>query len=379
MNNKNDKTDGDVWLTRSTWISLGIAIVVALWLFGRLIYDGYCLFVEREYVDYELVGQVGDFIGGTIGTLVAFVGVALVYLTFREQSRFNKLTTEKSEIEDFEHNFLNLLSAHSDIVKEMEIGRERGRKTFQILFEEFDKIYGIIHRLIQDLMQKDEMLLTAEQCEIVRFVKKTKKEGNLSELEIKYAYGYFFYGADYYTMTEDNNSSEAKLDALMTHSVINEYPNFPKSGRHSLLGHYFRNLYQIVTYVDRSDLLEGKNDEKYKFVKMLRTQMSDYEQILLYYNSLSPMGHVWQEPLGETDVNKMSLICRYRMIKNLPQFFEYPGIRPGDHFFKEKESLEKLGKRFFEQDPYFGKDENQPVSGYKSFCFLLISKAENRK
>ena len=81
---------------------------------------------------------------------------------------------------------------------------------------------------------------------------------------------------------------------------------------------------------------------------MVRAQLSDFEQALLYQNSLSIMGQNWINPLGESNVEKMCLIARFRLIKNIPYYYEYFGILPGNLFVSEKKEWEKLGKKFFE-------------------------------
>jgi len=99
--------------------------------------------------------------------------------------------------------------------------------------------------------------------------------------------------------------------------------------------------------------------------------MSDYEQMLLYYNSMSPMGAAWQRPLSKTNFEQMSLICKYRVIKNVPHFFDYVGISPADCFKIEKDAYERRKMKFFEQTPSF--DEDSKLSGYKGFCFMMAS------
>ncbi|HCG5924599.1 TPA: putative phage abortive infection protein [Vibrio parahaemolyticus] len=53
-----------------------------------------------------------------------------------------------------------------------------------------------------------------------------------------------------------------------------------------LVGHYFRNVYQILKYVDQSTV----EDKKF-YSNLLRAQMSDYELGLLFYNCISDLGN----------------------------------------------------------------------------------------
>lgn len=76
-------------------------------------------------------------------------------------------------------------------------------------------------------------------------------------------------------------------------------------------GHYFRNLYRIIKFIDETKFEEEDNDFviKYKYTSMLRAQLSDYELLWLFYNCLSPNGKYKFKPYIE----------KYSFFKNLPQ------------------------------------------------------------
>lgn len=58
------------------------------------------------------------------------------------------------------------------------------------------------------------------------------------------------------------------------------------------VGHYFRNLYNIIKYVHFSDMINKKT-----YVNFIRAQLSSYELALLFYNCLSLKGHERFYPL----------------------------------------------------------------------------------
>lgn len=70
----------------------------------------------------------------------------------------------------------------------------------------------------------------------------------------------------------------------------------------SELGHYFRTVYNIVKFVDKS-----KIGEKKFYTNILRAQLSDAEVALLFHNGLSPYGSEKFKPLME----------RYGLLKNV--------------------------------------------------------------
>jgi hypothetical protein len=56
---------------------------------------------------------------------------------------------------------------------------------------------------------------------------------------------------------------------------------------HSELGHYFRNLYHIVRFVDTQNFSHKFKDQ---YLSILRAQLSNYELVLLAYNGLHDYG-----------------------------------------------------------------------------------------
>lgn len=69
------------------------------------------------------------------------------------------------------------------------------------------------------------------------------------------------------------------------------------------LGHYFRNLYHIIKFIDLSGI-----ENKYFYTSLVRAQLSTYELLLLFYNCLSEYGNKKAKPLIE----------KYSLFKNLP-------------------------------------------------------------
>lgn len=61
--------------------------------------------------------------------------------------------------------------------------------------------------------------------------------------------------------------------------------------------HYFRHLYRIYKYVDTSDLITEK--ERYDYACIIRSQLSDYELVMLFYNCLTTNGREKFKPLIE--------------------------------------------------------------------------------
>ena len=83
--------------------------------------------------------------------------------------------------------------------------------------------------------------------------------------------------------------------------------------------------------------------------------MSDEEQALLYYNSISPMGAEWNAKKNNAplSIDSMGLIAKYRLVKNLPPRFPFFGINPMEYYATETKYYEENGKQFFEHGSFY--------------------------
>lgn len=328
------------------WVAWGMLILgatISLCFIYNVHLDGYQVCGESN-INYEVTGQFGDYLGGVVGTLFTFAGTLLMVLTFKEQSKQNK-------IESFETKFYEMLHLHKENVNEIQVNDKKGRKAIEFLFYQLRDIYKIVEAAANEIENVPLPMHDPEETE--RF---SKMKRYLSDPTYKLkllhdlSYGYFFYGVQNYYLTKDKQDIrfDIKVDITAILVANRTSKDLFASPHNSVLGHYFRHLYQTIRYIaDDKDL---KENQKYNYAKMVRAQLSDFEQALLYYNSLSIMGNSWIRSIDKRKIEKMCLIARFRLIKNIPYYFEYFGIHPGDFFSIEKEVWEQHNKDFFELD-----------------------------
>lgn len=127
---------------------------------------------------------------------------------------------------------------------------------------------------------------------------------------------------------KDNSYSSPHLNPIFFSDGegFNHYPYYSGKyhkyygGHQFRLGHYFRHFYQTVKFIDSEKLLAYK--EKYKYIKIIRGQLSTYEQIIFFLNSLSTLGRVWEiekrYEAAEAIEPNQQLITKYNLIKNVP-------------------------------------------------------------
>ncbi len=72
---------------------------------------------------------------------------------------------------------------------------------------------------------------------------------------------------------------------------------------HKELGHYFRSLYTIFKYINDSDISDKK-----QYANIVRSQLSDYEILVLFYNCLAKYGVEKFKPL----------VTEFELFDNLP-------------------------------------------------------------
>ncbi|MCH8045529.1 MAG: putative phage abortive infection protein [Planctomycetes bacterium] len=86
---------------------------------------------------------------------------------------------------------------------------------------------------------------------------------------------------------------------ILIKAAYEEYYDFIQPA----VGHYFRNLYTIVKFVDRSDV----NDKQF-YTNLIRAQLSSHELLMLFYNCAAGIGRAKFKRLVE----------RYAILKHVP-------------------------------------------------------------
>ena len=100
----------------------------------------------------------------------------------------------------------------------------------------------------------------------------------------------------------------------------NGYTAYTAVSETNRFDHYFRHLYRIFKYIDTTDLIN--DDERYEYACIVRSQLSDYELIMLFFNGLSDNGKEKFKPLIE----------KYAILKNMrPDLLPSVGKEMGNY------------------------------------------------
>lgn len=260
------------------------------------------LTLHRNYsckspIDGASFGQYGSFIGG-IASLFAAV---LLYRTLTLQRKGLEKQEEQYKKDEIENRYFELLK----------IQRENSmlvREKLPMMLHELYRTYSFIQPWT---IKKLDARLSKEDPYNIAFL-------------------IFFYG------TQDDIKLEIISHYLSTYSFGKELQeelfgmcktcSF-SMGYSEILGHYYRHLYHTVDYIDKKKILTY--DEKKEYMRILRSQLSDDEQILFLWNSLSVLGKKWEKD-ERLDINKQ-LITKYNLIRNIPQACS-KNINPLEHY-----------------------------------------------
>ena len=300
--------------------------------------------------------NVGDALGGITAPIIGIVSILLLCITLKAQ----KDAEYRSSLDN---RIFQMISLHRRNVEEMhsEAMNKDGQDVFKMIMNQIEESIEEITPFFEGLSVEDfyqdgflkNLQNTVAGVDFIAFAK----------LDIAYTTVYFGTRKEYIERLKDVLSERYKRDfvKLIVHflqlkpirkykdgegleqwkkfnkwktkdkialvsSIINNQPNkglmyvnLITKGIHASyywghefrLGHYLRHLYSTVYYIDSQDKLTI--EEKCDYVRLLRTQLSNTEQILFFANSLTEIGWYW-ELLG-----KESFITKYGLIKNISQ------------------------------------------------------------
>ncbi len=214
--------------------------------------------LNLKYIKDETFGQIGDIFGVTNSLISVFTVILIgvgVYLQ-REELERTKLSIKEQEIEN---RFFKLIELLNQIVSDFDIKKKnsddvlyKGKDVFWFYKNRFEILIKYLHFDVKNsdnFNEKfDAYFKTFITQKIVPKLRKTDKKIDVKFTEHKKSY-----------------SGDVTLRPLE-------------------LMHYFRTVYVILKFIDEEISLDI---DKEFFVRILRSQLSEYELHLISYNALS--------------------------------------------------------------------------------------------
>lgn len=263
--------------------------LIALIAFFRVVFDK-AYFHEGGTINVELASKFGGFFGGFVGTLFSILSVLLIIYTMNTQSANNrkaKATDYFFKMVDYHNeNVSNLSISHIDTTKDY---LSEGRRAFVI--------YKIQLKRLLSAMK--EININRNLC-----------LDNWQVIDI--AYMIFYYGLDkgWADFIKEKLARYADCQIIVDDllHLIEMDPSI-KIGRTNQTGlsGYFRNMYNAIKLIDEDKYLS--ETEKRSLIKIYRSQLSNPELYVLFYNLVSRFGYKWRQH---------NYVIKYEFLKNIP-------------------------------------------------------------
>jgi len=235
------------------------------------------LFNTNVPIKTDVFGQFGDVIGGVVGSLWALAGVILFYLGLMEQRKDIKtnqnaldkqiqaLENQNKEIELQRQEYemaRNIFAEQRDVLKEQS-------KTSRI--QQFDStFYSLL-----DVYIKIRNDIFFSEDKVIDLINAEMSTIDYSSLQVR--------------------DKIKKTNEKYQEIYINNKPT---------ISHYLKTIYRLYKIIDEQSELTEKS--KYSYSKIIRSQFTENELYLIYYNAHSLYG-----------VNFRPLILKYNILKHL--------------------------------------------------------------
>lgn len=265
--------------------------------------------------DMAATGQVGDFMGGVIGSIWALAGVFLYFSAIKmqnkeleNQAKYRKEDSIMDAIKDFESTFFSLLDSQRKIKAELvgdfdEVKMENGYtmkgETLSASGNEFFKEAYIVLKKLYYFADRDEFHVNLNPNNDLPFAKdkeeqkqiKTRFSADLTIVRL----GLADEGQEVFKRIKTRKSELKRCQAL----YLLFFVHFS-----STIGHYCRHLYNILKYMDQAqmDIIgmihktfeDGGQDKKLqevanrfkRYAAFLQSSLSYSEMSILFYNAL---------------------------------------------------------------------------------------------
>ncbi|EGR1452139.1 putative phage abortive infection protein [Vibrio cholerae] len=263
------------------WIVL-VAIAASLFALGT--------FIDNFGIGYwdslEKWAQTGDFFGGVLNPIFAFLSLILIAYTLTQNKQ--ALIQSRKAIEQSEKALAQNELALKTGNRELELSRIEYSKSVKALKEQVEQFnfQRFENTFFNMLSLQSEILIELEfNNESLNLSKNPNKDSTRS----RKVFGSILRWID---------------GSIDESSPFDNYDNF-QVNENQIVGHYFRNLYQILKFIDESTL---SNVDKVKYARILRAQLSSDEIAMLFFNCLS----------SKVDNGQFrSYVIKYKMLEHI--------------------------------------------------------------
>lgn len=366
MKNKKEKGKFEKvldWVCTPKFLITLSLLIIVFSLFSPLI------FTRPHFFEKVIFNNDTGVIGDTFGIMNPIIAIAAAIITFAAfwtQYQANTEMLEENRTERKEsiklnrkqqlvNQFYEMLKIHQDNVKELEYYKfvatpedeslpkkhstfsdekienepqlvvERGRSIFERYLVEFNIAYYLTGILFPKKSEKEKTKIAYDafykgsyEKKISDLVGKIEKELNNCDTFDK-----FENEMEEYIILEKKCDCKNEIRGILK-GIFNLKSFFRNhsflKGHFGNLNHYYRHLFLMVKMIAKEDEEVLPYSEKRDLLRILRAQLSNKEQIMLFYNWFSGHGKQWEEFGDEGN----HFFTRFRMIHNMTPYDAIP-------------------------------------------------------
>ncbi len=275
MTKSNKQNKKEVFFTENTGKLFALGGIVFI-ILAAIVFVLFGSWTFSNTLNEEKIGQFGDFIGGVIGSLFSLAGVILFYVALKEQRKDININQENLKLQNI------ALNQQVEEFREQKAELIETRRVYEeqtILIREQTNLYE---------KQNKELKEQTNTAKLQQFDSSFFSYLNMF-IELKKTIDIKTEGENYfdkiYLELLNIDSKEKTLIELF--KLIQAKYLIVFHLNKNELSHYFKTLYRIIILIDSSSLDE---ERKHQYSKLLRSQLSDSELLILYYNYHSRLG-----------------------------------------------------------------------------------------
>jgi hypothetical protein len=248
-------------------------------------------------------GQFGDKFGAVNALFSGFAFAGIIF-TILLQRRDLTETRNAMSHERFDNTFFQLLNLHLDITQRLSARGHEGLQCFVAFNEHLkqcDRDFHVFCALQKISREKVRHIIDSKTVDRTLYPELNDADvSNLSEALLSGISALNNFLDVTVTMHEQ------KIIDAYTKSCI-EYIDY--------FSHYFRNLYHILKFIFESELIS--ESEKSNYSKFVRSQLSEAELVVIFYNSIAKIGLPGREDM-ELGYPKMGkLLQKFDILQNM--------------------------------------------------------------
>lgn len=284
-----------------------------------------------SWFDFSETGQIGDTIAGITAPIIGLISIYLLVRTLNEQLAFNKLQADLQKDEQFRSTLFQLMKDQREIADSLSVSyhslEKNPTKVANVTLEGYKFFKAARNELSAIFLSMESTYVCEYDPDIVSqwmentynslyagiFLPKEMEEENKKNINAVKEKALSAYTIDKYGITKEQHQAYQQMHRDEKMKFV--YNLF--FSKHENCGVYFRHLYHILDFIDRTkeqelstlsaDDLTKRNEIEtrfYNYAQFVQAQMSSLELLLLYYNIF-------------TFPKTMELVIKYNIVENL--------------------------------------------------------------